>query len=84
MLYGAASLDLVLGALVFVLAADARRWLWRTQAALIVVYSALIAWRLPGFWIHPYGPMLKNIPLLAGLVLLDTLEPTERTRGTAP
>jgi len=84
MLYGAASLDLVLGALVFVLAADARRWLWRTQAALIVVYSALIAWRLPGFWIHPYGPMLKNIPLLAGLVLLDTLEPTERTRWTAP
>ena len=74
MLYGAASLDIVLGVLVFVLRGEPRRILWRVQAALIVFYSIVIAWRLPEFWLHPYGPMLKNIPLLAVLVSLDAME----------
>jgi hypothetical protein len=48
--------------------------LWRAQAALIVAYSVIIAIWLPEYWLHPYGPMLKNIPLLAVLVLLDVME----------
>ena len=71
-LYGAAALDLLFGAGVFVL--RRRRWLWRAQIALIVLYSAIIAWMLPEFWLHPFGPLLKNIPLLAAIVLLDQLE----------
>ena len=31
----------------------ARRWLWRAQAALILCYSSMIAWRLPEFWLAP-------------------------------
>jgi hypothetical protein len=74
LLYGAAVLDLAFGVLALALAGRARRWLWRAMAALIVAYSIIIAVRLPEFWVHPYGPMLKNIPLIALLVLLDVLE----------
>jgi hypothetical protein len=29
---------------------------------------------LPEFWLHPFGPMLKNLPLLAVLGLLLAFE----------
>jgi uncharacterized protein YbjT (DUF2867 family) len=75
LLFAAALLDLALGVLVFVLHGARRRLLWRVQIALMLLYSIVIAARLPEFWLHPYGPMLKNVPLLAVLVLLDVLEP---------
>lgn len=74
MLYGAAALDVAFGILVLALSGGARRILWRAQAALILFYSIVIAWKLPEFWLHPYGPMLKNVPLLAVLLLLDAME----------
>jgi hypothetical protein len=75
MLAAAALLDLALGVLVFVLHGAQRRVLWRAQIGLMLFYSIVIAVRLPEFWLHPYGPMVKNLPLLAVLVLLDVLEP---------
>ena len=71
-LYGAAALDIVLGAAVYVV--RRRRWLWRLQIAVIVVYSTIIAVALPEFWGHPFAPMLKNLPLLAALALLHELD----------
>jgi len=76
MLYGAAGLDLLLGVLTLApLRARARRLLWLGQAGLIVLYTVIISWRLPEFWLHPYGPLLKNLPMLGVLLLLYTLEP---------
>ncbi|NML13501.1 SDR family oxidoreductase [Azohydromonas caseinilytica] len=76
MLYGAATFDLALGVLtLWPLRPRARRWLWGTQAALIGFYTVLITWRLPEFWLHPYGPLTKNLPILAALALLAALEP---------
>jgi hypothetical protein len=37
-------------------------------------YTALITVFLPEFWLHPYGPLLKNLPMLAALALLLVLE----------
>ncbi|MEC5159021.1 MULTISPECIES: SDR family oxidoreductase [unclassified Janthinobacterium] len=71
-LYGAALLDLALG--LGTLLMRRRRRLWQAQIALIVAYSAIIAWKLPEFWLHPYGPLLKNLPLLAALCLLLELD----------
>ena len=71
-LYGAAALDIVLGLATWFL--KRRRWLWRAQFALIVAYSAIIAVKLPELWLHPFGPLLKNMPMLAALVLLHELE----------
>jgi len=72
LLYGAAALDLIFGMLTF------SRWrgrrLWQAQALLILAYTAVISWKLPEFWLHPYGPVLKNLPMLAGLWLLAELE----------
>ena len=77
LVYAGAALDIALGVLVFVLPGRARRSLWRAQAALILAYSAIITWRLPEFWLHPYGPMLKNLPLLAAIWLLHEMEDRE-------
>jgi uncharacterized protein YbjT (DUF2867 family) len=71
-LYGAALLDLVLGfATLFM---SRRRTLWTLQIALIIAYTAIITVKLPEFWIHPYGPIVKNLPLLAAIWLLREME----------
>lgn len=75
MLYGAALFDLVMG--VCTLFLSRRRWLWRLQFALIGFYTIVIAWRLPEFLVHPYGPLTKNVPMLAAIWLLYELEKEE-------
>lgn len=75
MLYGAAALDLLLGLATLLWP---RAWVWWGQIGLIVFYTGIISWRLPEFWAHPYGPVLKNLPMLAGLTLLLMLEPRRR------
>jgi uncharacterized protein YbjT (DUF2867 family) len=85
LLYGAAGLDALLGVLtVAPLRPGARRTLWLSQALLVLGYTALITWRLPEFWLHPYGPLTKNLPLLALLLLLYALEPAGRTDRPPP
>ena len=71
-LYGAALLDFAFGIGVFVM--PCRRWLWRAQLLLIVAYMVIITIHLPEFWLHPYGPVLKNLPLLAAIMMLHEFE----------
>ncbi len=71
-LYGAALVDLAFGLGVFLL--RDRRWLWRAQMALIVGYSIVISVRLPEYWLHPFGPVLKNLPLMAAILVLHEFE----------
>jgi len=71
-LWSAALLDLAFG--VATLALRRRRLLWWAQLALIVVYTAIISVRLPEFWAHPYGPLLKNVPIVALLIVLLQLD----------
>ena len=72
LLYGAAALDLAIGIGILVL--RRRAWLWLAQAALILLYTAIISVRLPEFWLHPYGPILKNLPMLAVIWVLYEFE----------
>lgn len=78
-LYGAGALDILLGVLCFV--PYRRRLVWLVQIALIVFYTVMITLRLPEFWLHPYGPILKNLPILAALGLLCLAEPRSAGRG---
>ena len=71
-LYAAATLDLAFGAATLLM--RRRRWLWLAQFVLILVYTIIITVALPEFWLHPYGPILKNLPLLVCLALLYRLE----------
>jgi uncharacterized protein YbjT (DUF2867 family) len=74
-LYGAALLDLALGLGTLLLHGRALRLAYLAQAALIVSYTAIITVALPAFWLHPFGPILKNLPMLA---LIGALYATER------
>lgn len=73
-LYGAALLDLALGVLTLAAPAHWRRWVWLAQLALIAGYTALITLFLPQQWLHPYGPISKNLPVAAAIALLWALE----------
>jgi uncharacterized protein YbjT (DUF2867 family) len=71
-LYGASLLDILLGA----------AWLARfrvvptgvAQLALIVGYSFAIAVFLPAYWLHPFAPLAKNIPLIVATLAVMASE----------
>jgi uncharacterized protein YbjT (DUF2867 family) len=69
-LYAGAALDIVLGIATFLSNA---KWLWRAQIALICAYTAILSVFLPELWLHPFGPVLKNLPMIAALVALHEL-----------
>lgn len=71
-LYLAAALDFVLG--IATLWWPGRR-LWAAQLALVLAYTAVIAVALPEFLLHPFGPVLKNVAVVALLFILLTEEP---------
>lgn len=73
MLYGAAVLDLIVGLATLVM--SRLGWLWLLQLAVILGYTVIITFKLPEFWLHPYGPLSKNLVMLAAIFLLYTLEP---------
>ena len=75
-LYGASTLDFALGLATLLYP---RRITWITQALLVAGYSLLIAVALPQWLLHPFGPILKNLPILAILAVLLAEEPAWST-----
>lgn len=82
-LYGAAALDLLFGLLTLRPPRGARG-LWAAQAALILAYTFIISLRLPEQWLHPYGPLSKNLPMLAVLLMLYVFEQAKAVRHGRP
>ncbi|MEK6425754.1 MAG: SDR family oxidoreductase [Burkholderia gladioli] len=66
-LYGACALDAAFGVLTLV---RPGRRLWLAQFALVAGYTAAIALALPAQFAEPFGPLIKNVPILAILFLL--------------
>lgn len=65
--YGSVAMDTLFGwACLFNVA-------WRCQLLLVLFYSVVIGVAMPDFLLHPFGPLLKNLPILALLVLFDQL-----------
>jgi len=77
-LYGAAALDLLLGVLTLWSPPRWRSWVWLAQLVLVAGYTVLITFFLPEYWLHPYGPISKNLPIMAAIALLWALEPRRR------
>lgn len=71
-LYGAALLDISFGIATLLL--RKRRLLWQLQIAVILGYTLILSWFIPAFWLHPFGPLLKNLPMAALIYMLMTLE----------
>lgn len=72
MLLAASLTDAAIGAL---LLWRPRRWLWAAQLVLVGGYTAMLSVCLPGFWLHPFGPLTKNLPLLALMLVMWRASP---------
>lgn len=46
------------------------KWCYSFQLILVISYSILLTIIAPAFWLHPFGPLTKNIPIVALLYLL--------------
>jgi hypothetical protein len=70
LMYGTSLLEVLLG--LAVLSGRYTRPLALFQAALIVGFTAIITLSpgLRGLWLHPFGPISKNVPLLGALAVL--------------
>ena len=66
-LLAASATDAAIGVLLLL---RPRRWLWAAQLALVGGYTAVMSVCLPGFWLHPFGPLSKNLPLLALMLVM--------------
>jgi hypothetical protein len=71
-LYGAALLDLLMG--LWVLTGKKTRLAVRTQLVLILSYTAILSFFIPELWLHPFGPLLKNIPVMMLIIIWGILE----------
>jgi uncharacterized protein YbjT (DUF2867 family) len=72
-LYAGAFVDLVLGFAVLLAPRSWLPWVWRTQLLVMMGYTLLITLRIPHWWLHPFGPILKNLPMLVGILMLAAL-----------
>lgn len=72
LLFGAAGWDCALG--LAMLAKRWRRWAGWGQIATMLAYTGLITVYLPEFWLHPFGPVVKNLPLLLATLMLLAME----------
>jgi uncharacterized protein YbjT (DUF2867 family) len=64
--------DIALGVLVLA------RWrpplLAAIQIALIAGYTVFLTWAVPGLWMDPFGPLLKNLPIIVAIWIWAVLE----------
>lgn len=71
-LYSASILDICLGILTIL----GRRisLIGSIQILLISIYTILISVKLPQFWLHPFAPIAKNVPLLVATLIMMAME----------
>lgn len=59
---GGAFADVVMG--IWVLTNKYQRLCFYTQVGIILTFTVLLTIVAPAFWLHPFGPVTKNIPIL--------------------
>jgi len=67
--YASSALDIFFGILCFTKFRN-YRFIWLAQFAVVLGYSVIVAFRLPEMWLHPFAPLIKNMPILAVLFYL--------------
>jgi uncharacterized protein YbjT (DUF2867 family) len=50
------------------------RLLGTIQLALILAFTALLTAGMPELWLHPFGPLTKNVPLIGATLVMMGLE----------
>jgi hypothetical protein len=82
-LYSAAGLDLILGLLTLSARGQLRRQVLGLQLLVMAGYTLMITLRLPEWWLHPYGPISKNLPMVLVIALLLALTPNPPQRASS-
>ena len=67
-IYSGSALDLVLG--VWVLTNWNLKVCYQIQIMVVVIYSLLLTIIDFSFWFHPFGPLTKNVPIVALICIL--------------
>ena len=68
LIYSGGIIDIAIG--VWMLSRYRLKWCLRFQIIIIISYSILLSFIAPEFWLHPFGPLTKNIPIIALTLLL--------------
>jgi nucleoside-diphosphate-sugar epimerase len=71
-LYSAAILDGILG--ILTLLEIKIRWVGSLQILLMLIYTLIITLTLPTTWLHPFAPIIKNIPIMVATAIMIALE----------
>lgn len=66
-------IDVIIG--IWILTTYKLKWCYGLQILIILSYSILLTLIAPSFWLHPFGPLTKNIPILALLYVIYSNEP---------
>ena len=72
LLYLASFLDISIGILTLI--GYRLQTMLSLQMLVIAVYTLLLSFLAPYHWLHPFGPVLKNLPLLVSIYILSRLE----------
>ncbi len=68
LVYGGSLVDIALG--IWLLTGKGLRACCHIQIIIILTYTVLLTLISPAFWLHPFGPLTKNIPILALIAIL--------------
>lgn len=66
--YAGGALDIVLG--LWLLTSVKTKLCCTVQVAVIVLYTAILTLIDASFWLHPFGPITKNIPIIVLILLI--------------
>ncbi len=72
MLYGASATDILIGLAVF--SRFQPNMIGWFQIALIALYTTIITVSQPEQWLHPFGPVTKNAPMILAILTMMILE----------
>ncbi|MCY4044266.1 MAG: DoxX-like family protein [Cellvibrionales bacterium] len=71
-IYAGSLVNLVIG--LWLLTPFKREACYYTQISIITIYSSTLSVIAPTLWFHPFGPLTKNIPIIAIIVVLLSIE----------
>jgi uncharacterized protein YbjT (DUF2867 family) len=71
-LYGASLIDLLIGLAVMLRFYPSQ--IGGLQILLITLYTLIITASQPEHWLHPFGPVSKNAPMILAILIMITLE----------
>lgn len=69
-LRGLGLLQIGSGVAALLLRGRALRFVLAAQVFALVVLPLLVSWQFPLLWLHPFGPLTKNAPVLVGTALV--------------